>query len=161
MDLRKPANWHSQQTPPKKHRAQHSIARGLKSLIDSPGNHSSPPEPHSASYQQLLSPSPSVDSTTSRRSRSISPGPGRDSFDSTAWDVINELPLRWATDFVSLATPGSRLSTCSVLSYALWSDDDRPRSGGGRLLAISTKSNILLYETPRGQRAFHFLKVCM
>ncbi|KAJ3854924.1 hypothetical protein EV368DRAFT_35778 [Lentinula lateritia] len=156
LDLRRPANWHSQQqTPPKRHRPQHSIARGLKNLIDSPNNHHVSDNPQSSSYQSLLSPSPSIDSITTRSRPS---SPRADSFDSASWDMIDELPLRWATDFVSLATPGSRLSTCSVLSYALWSNDDRPRFRGGRLLAIATKSNILIYETPKGERAFHFLK---
>ncbi|GAW04436.1 hypothetical protein LENED_006225 [Lentinula edodes] len=156
LDLRRPANWHSQhQTPPKRHRPQHSIARGLKNLIDSPNNHHVSDNIQSSSYQSLLSPSPSIDSNTTRSRPS---SPRADSFDSASWDVIDELPLRWATDFVSLATPGSRLSTCSVLSYALWSNDDRPRFRGGRLLAIATKSNILIYETPKGERAFHFLK---
>ncbi|KAJ4478996.1 hypothetical protein J3R30DRAFT_3682343 [Lentinula aciculospora] len=158
LDMRRPSNWQSQQqTPPKRHRPQHSIARGLKNLIDTPGNHHGSEHSQSSSYQTLLSPSPSVDSTTSR-TRSRPNSPRADSFDSASWDMIDELPLRWATDFVPLATPGSRLSTSSVLSYALWSNDDRPSSRGGRLLAIATKSNIFLYETPKGERAFHFLK---
>ncbi|KAJ3998024.1 hypothetical protein F5050DRAFT_1806306 [Lentinula boryana] len=157
LDMRRPSNWHSQQqTPPKRHRPQHSIARGLKNLIDSPNNHGSE-HSQSSSYQSLLSPSPSMESTSSRN-RSRPSSPRTDSFDSASWDMIDELPLRWATDFVPLATPGSRLSTCSVLSYALWSNDNRPSARGGRLLAIATKSNILLYETPKGERAFHFLK---
>ncbi|KIK53283.1 hypothetical protein GYMLUDRAFT_179163 [Collybiopsis luxurians FD-317 M1] len=156
LDLRRPSNWQAQQTPPKRHRPQHSLARGLKNLIDSPGNHGS--EHSSSSYQSLLSPSPSVSSTASkRRSRSVSPG-RQDSSESASWDVIDDLPLRWATDFVPLATPGSRLSTSSVLSYTLWGNEDRSRGRESRLLAIATKSTILLYETPRGERAFHFLK---
>lgn len=76
--------------------------------------------------------------------------------DSDDWDMIEDLPLRWATDFVPLASPGSRLINSSVLSYAVWTG-----SGTGRLLAVATKSNILLYETPRGERAFRFVKVCL
>jgi hypothetical protein len=30
---------------------------------------------------------------------------------------------------------------------------------GGQLLAVATKNNILLYETPKGERAFRFVKV--
>ncbi|KAF5393039.1 hypothetical protein D9757_001129 [Collybiopsis confluens] len=158
LDLRRPSNWQAQQTPPKRHRPQNSIARGLKNLIDSPGNHHIP-EPHSSSYQALLSPSSSDPSVINkRRSRSTSPAGRADSFDAANWDMIDELPLRWATDFVPLATQGSRLSTCSVISYALWGNEDRSRDRGGRLLAIATKSNIFLYETPKGERAFHFSK---
>ncbi|KAJ3719387.1 hypothetical protein C8R42DRAFT_673692 [Lentinula raphanica] len=159
LDLRRPSNWQSQQhSPPKKHRPQNSIARGLKNLIESPNNHHTTPEhSHSSSYQSLLSPSPSIDATASRN-RSRPSSPRADSFDSSSWDMIDELPLRWATDFVPLATPGSRLATSSVLSYALWTNDERLGTRGGRLLAIATKSNILLYETPKGERAFHYLK---
>lgn len=155
LDLRRPSNWHAQQTTPKKHRQQSSIARGLKSLI--PTN-----EPHSPSYQHLLSPSPSMSSTTTLNSQdgssfTVPHGPSRTG-SSESWDVVDDLPLRWATDFVPLASPGSRLVNSSILSYALWKDDNR-KGRGGQLLAITTKSNILLYETPKGERAFRFVKV--
>lgn len=77
--------------------------------------------------------------------------------DST-WDIVEELPLRWATDYVPLAAPGSRLQNCSVYTYALWRDENQ-RSRGGAYLAIVIKSNILLYETPKGERAFRYVKV--
>lgn len=73
--------------------------------------------------------------------------------------MVDDLPLRWATDFVPLATAGSRLVNTSVLSYALWRNDDNRVGRGGQLLAIATKNNILLYETPKGERAFRFVKV--
>jgi hypothetical protein len=73
------------------------------------------------------------------------------------WDVVDDLPLRWATDYVPLAVPGSRLMTASVLTYALWRNDDQPR--GSALLAVAIKSAVLLYESPRGERAFRFIKV--
>jgi hypothetical protein len=44
-----------------------------------------------------------------------------------------------------------------VLFYDLKVDENRRR--GGALLAIAAKSNILLYETPKGERAFRFVKV--
>uniref|UniRef100_D8PQG7 Uncharacterized protein n=1 Tax=Schizophyllum commune (strain H4-8 / FGSC 9210) TaxID=578458 RepID=D8PQG7_SCHCM len=111
-------------------------------------------EPSSSSYHNLLSPSAtrtSPNPLTSNKNGRSSPSP-RDS-----WDLVDELPLRWATDFVPLASPGSRLLHASILSYALWKDEHR-KGTGGQLLAVSTKSNILLYETPRGERAFHFVK---
>ena len=76
----------------------------------------------------------------------------------SSWDVVEDLPVRWATDFVPLAAPGSRLQNCSVHSYALWRGENQ-RSRGGAFLAIIVKSNILLYETPKGERAFRYVKV--
>ncbi|KAG6861983.1 hypothetical protein C0995_009167 [Termitomyces sp. Mi166 len=94
-----------------------------------------------------------ISSTSSpRRHGRLSPN-RRDTSESS-WDIIEDLPLRWATDFVPLA--GSRLLNLSVLSYALWKDETR--KGRGHLLAIATKNNILLYETPKGERAFRFVK---
>jgi hypothetical protein len=75
-----------------------------------------------------------------------------------SWDVVEDLPLRWASDYVSLAISGSRLANTSVLFYDIWSDTT---IGGhkGALLAVVTKSTVLLYETPKGERAFRFVKV--
>ncbi|KAL0580505.1 hypothetical protein V5O48_001492 [Marasmius crinis-equi] len=156
LDMRRPSNWNAQQTPTKRHRPSNSITRGLKSLIESPNNNISKVEEHTSSYQALLTPTNST-GTFASGSNARSPSPKRvDSEES--WDVIDDLPLRWATDFVPLASPGSRLSSLSVLSYALWSGDVRSTGRGGRMLAIATKANILLYEAPKGERAFHFVK---
>ena len=75
-----------------------------------------------------------------------------------AWDFVEDLPLRWASDYVSLSISGSRLSNTSTLFYDIWSDTT---SSGrkGALLAVATKSAILLYETPKGERVFQFVKV--
>ena len=67
--------------------------------------------------------------------------------------------IRWATDYKPLASPGSRLAGTSALLFATWSDEGR--KGGEKLLAIATKSNVLLYETPKGERAYKFVKVCL
>ncbi|TFK43867.1 hypothetical protein BDQ12DRAFT_643609 [Crucibulum laeve] len=159
LKLHRPSNWQAQQTPTKKHRPQSSIARGLKSLIDVPHpNHS--PEPNTSSYHTLLSPSSSSSGPNLLGRRSPSPvrgSPIRQNSDESSWDVVEDLPLRWATDFVPLATAGSRLAGASVLSYAIWTDENR-KGRGGQLLAIATKYNILLYETPKGERAFRFVK---
>lgn len=163
LDLHRPNNWNAQQTPTKRHRPQGSIARSLRGLMESPGsNNNGPPEPSSSSYRGLLSPSPSVTSTAysmNTNTRSATPNPTRQ--DSDEWDIIDDLPLRWATDFVPLAAPGSRLTNSSVLSYAIWTGNDQAIGRGGRLLAVATKTNILLYETPKGERAFRFVKVCL
>ena len=68
--------------------------------------------------------------------------------------MVDDLPLRWATDYVCLAAAGSRLVNTSVNCYSLWHQGQ-----GGALLAVATKSNILLYEKPKGERAFRFVKV--
>ncbi len=45
----------------------------------------------------------------------------------------------------------------SVFTYALWRNDDQPR--GSTLLAVAIKSAVLLYESPKGERAFRLIKV--
>lgn len=68
-----------------------------------------------------------------------------------------DLPLRWATDYVPLATPNSRLANQSVLFFELHRSADRGRVTAR--LAVATRQNILLYETMHGERAFRFVKV--
>ena len=80
-----------------------------------------------------------------------------DSVDS-GWDVVNELPLRWATNYTPLASAGSRLQDSSVTAYDIFRNEGQ-RGPGGVFLAIATKSSILLYEAPKGERAFRFSKV--
>ena len=77
-----------------------------------------------------------------------------------SWDVVEDLPLRWASDYVSLAIPGSRLASGSVLFYDIWSDTTSIGRRGA-LLAVATaaKQSVLLYEAPKGERAFRFVKV--
>ncbi|KAG7447645.1 uncharacterized protein BT62DRAFT_930663 [Guyanagaster necrorhizus] len=156
LDLSRPSNWIAQQSPVKKHRSRSSIARGLKSWIDAPNNH--PVEPPTSSYHNLLSPATIISSLNNVASRasSRSSSPNQQSSDEPSWDLVDDLPLRWATDFVPLASPGSRLANLSVISYALWNHSER--NSGGRMLAVATKTNILLYETPKRERAFRFVK---
>jgi hypothetical protein len=66
------------------------------------------------------------------------------------WGVVDDLLLRWATDYVPLAVPGSRLMNVSVLTYVLWRNDDQHR--GSALSAVVIKS-------PKGEWAFRFIKV--
>jgi hypothetical protein len=86
------------------------------------------------------------------------PIPERSSSSDSGWDVVDDLPLRWATDYVPLAVPGSRLMNTSIFTYALWRNDDQHR-GSSTLLAVGIKSAVLLYESPKGERAFRFIKV--
>ncbi|KAG6331375.1 hypothetical protein ID866_7713 [Astraeus odoratus] len=147
VDLRRASDWNVQQTPVKKHRSASSITRGLKNLIiDSPPRAQQPSSTSYESYLSAQSPKRQHTATTA----------------DSSWDVVEDLPLRWATDFVPLASPTSRLASMSVIAYALWQDGG-PGPGGGRhgrrtLLAVATKYNIFLYETPKGERAFHFVK---
>jgi hypothetical protein len=65
--------------------------------------------------------------------------------------MVNDLPLRWARDFVPLASAGSRLVKANVLSFTLWMRDEGVRTGSrGQFLVIATKNNILLYEMVMG-----------
>src|SRR5258708_27206730 len=111
------------------------------------------PEPQT-SYQSVLQ--ASLDS--SRRADFKRPIVERSSSSlDSGWDVVDDLPLRWATDYVPLAAPGSRLMNSPVSTYALWRNNDQAR--GSALLAVAVKSAVLLYESPKGERAFRFLKV--
>lgn len=86
----------------------------------------------------------------------IPKSPSQTSIASSSWDIVEELPTRWATDFVQFASANSRLSNIQILFYHLH------RSTSAReptSLAIATKSSILLYESPRNERAFKFVKV--
>ncbi|KAJ7181607.1 hypothetical protein C8R43DRAFT_969634 [Mycena crocata] len=137
-----------QQMTPKKHRPTSSIARGFKSLIP-PANNQAEHAPQS--YQTLLSATPSLASTRTT--------PNRSNSDESSWEVVDDLPLRWARDFVPLAAAGSRLLNASILSFTLWNKDEGERHGSrGQFLAVATKNNILLYETPQNERAFRFVK---
>lgn len=85
----------------------------------------------------------------------IPKSPSQTSIASSSWDIVDELPTRWATDCVQFASANSRLSNVQILFYQLY------KSTGGKQptsLAIATKTNILLYESPRNERAFKFVK---
>jgi hypothetical protein len=165
LDLRRPAGWQQQDTPKKKHGRHTSIAKGLNSLIlgsPSADRTIQPFQTHGVSSDQQGSrttpPFPAAEKPTSPSSGRLRPQRD-DSNDSVAsWDVVEDLPLRWATDFIPLATPGSRLTNMSVLAYDLRLSDES-QSRGGAFLAVATKTAILLYETPKGERAFKFVKV--
>lgn len=65
--------------------------------------------------------------------------------------------MHWATEYASLATPGSRLDNQFILFYTLQRCKERGRVTAR--LAVATKQSILLYETVRGERSFRFVKV--
>ncbi|KAJ7265399.1 hypothetical protein B0H12DRAFT_1179995 [Mycena haematopus] len=149
-----------QQTPTKKHRPTSSIVtRGLKSLASGSGVSSQTES--SSTYMPLLTPQSSIAGSSSSLRPTAAPvrPPARTNSDESSWEMVDDLPLRWARDFVPLASSGSRLVNANVLSFALWTRDEGARTGSrGQFLAVATKSNILLYETPPNERAFRFVK---
>jgi len=160
LDLKRPSKWQVQQSPSR--RSKISIrARPLKAFIDSrqsqdPFDSCETLAP--ATPSKSLKPAFSLRAPNKRNSILSVLAPNRRDTDDGNWDVIEDQPLRWATDFVPLAAAGSRLINSSVLFYALRSDDNRK---AGHLLAVATKNTIFLYESLKGERAFRFVKVCV
>ena len=153
LNIHRPPNWHPHRSTMKKNR-QHkqtgSFAKSLRSLMTDASQDLEPPPP--SSYQEMLQASPS---SSTREAESQSPLQRSSTL--ASWDVVEDLPLRWATDYVPLAAPGSRLMNSPVSTYALWRNDEHAR--GSALLAVAVKSAVLLYESPKGERAFRFVKV--
>jgi hypothetical protein len=120
-------------------------------MIDTP-EEPEPPSPYRV-HPHVSPPRPSTSKSIEATSSSLN----RISTVDSGWDFVDDLPLRWATDYVPLAVPGSRLMNASISTYALWRNDELPR--GSALLAVAIKSAVLLYESPKGERAFRFVKV--
>ncbi|KAI5123406.1 hypothetical protein M0805_006112 [Coniferiporia weirii] len=141
VDLRRPSNWSPQQATTKKHKHNSSIIKLKLFTSDAQQN----------SETQCPYPTPSSGRSTIplRRGESVS--------SAESWDMVDELPLRWATDFVPLASAGSRLLNSNVLFFELKRNETNGLRGPS-LLAVATKQSILLYETPKGERAFRFVK---
>ena len=80
-----------------------------------------------------------------------------------SWDIVDDLPLQLATHFIPLVSASSWLASTSIISYALWHEGTAGPGGGKHrwqaLLAVTTKYNIFLYDTVKGGRVFHFVKV--
>ncbi|KAF8760254.1 hypothetical protein RHS01_01562 [Rhizoctonia solani] len=74
------------------------------------------------------------------------------------WDIIEDLPLRWATDYVSLSRPGSKLAGLSVMFFELWKDLSGSPGTERTYLAVATRQCIFLYESIPGERAFRAVK---
>lgn len=144
-------------------KSKQSLAKGLKNLRLDNAGHSSPrhPSPRGKTTQTYPSASAntSLYSLSSRTAVSGRSGSGDSAISvDSSWDVVEDLPLRWATDFVALASPGTRLHGTSVLFYDMWRDPNE-RNRGVAYLAVVVKTNILLYHAPKGERAFRFIKV--
>lgn len=150
LEVHGPKGWTHQRTTSR--RLQRSInqsaslTRSLKSMVlDS----------HTGS--RTATPSESTSSLAAVSISSDRPIPQhQDSKDSAdSWDLVDDLPLRWATNYVNLATVGSKLATQQILFYEAYKDEKK----GIWMLAVATKTCILLYETPRDQKSFRFLRV--
>ncbi|KAG8885898.1 hypothetical protein FRB97_009060 [Tulasnella sp. 331] len=125
----------------------------IKSAIDSSGI--SPYQlPETPTYLRSSEPSspslgngvsPSVPSLASASSASLR---------SSSWDIIEDLPMRWATDFVLLYSANSK-PNASIISYELWKPENRKLP---MKLVVATRCKILLYEAPPNERAFKFMK---
>ncbi|GBE79813.1 hypothetical protein SCP_0210140 [Sparassis crispa] len=154
LDLRQSHAGKNYNTLPKRHRPQSSLTKNLKHLMSDPPI--AQPQSPSSHISEQSSYSPVAEASAS--SSYTQTGVSEDSPESlSSWDVVDDLPLRWATHYTSLASAGSRLMNASVLFYELYRHEGQ-RGRGGALLAVATKSNIFLYEAPKGERAFHLIK---
>ena len=147
MELDRPTGWAPQvASTQKRHRASNSIAKGLRSLVIDTPESSSPISP-SGSKRLMFSRSSAV------------PALQRESSDPDAWDIVEDLPLRWATDFVPLTFANSRIFSLDVTRFELFRSENHAGRPSTMMLAVASKSCILIYEAPHGERAFRFVKV--
>lgn len=159
LDLSRSKDWGPQEpkrTIKKSHRHNNhgSITHGVKSF-----RATDTVAPHSTQSALISAPFPITSPRAPSRSTVRVPPVHQDSTSSTeSWDIVDDLPLRWATEYIPLATPNSRLANSSVLFFELWNNKSNDGRGTA-MLAVATKTSILLYETPKGERAFRFVKV--
>lgn len=81
--------------------------------------------------------------------------PTRNTGMSSSWDTVEDLPLRWATDFEPFHHP--KVANTNILFFELWKSDENGNYGR-TMLAIGTPKSIVLFEAPRGERAFTYVK---
>ncbi|KAG9089659.1 hypothetical protein FS749_001154, partial [Ceratobasidium sp. UAMH 11750] len=169
VDLRRPASNPAQPSPTlKKHRpTSSSVFSNFKALFIDPQSQ----PPHIQPYDISAVSTPITPTAQTLRlavppshSRSVSPS-ARPSLSATSpsdtpgdWDIIDDLPLRWATDYVSLSRPGTKLAGLSVLFFELWRDVSGMPGGPRTYLAVATRQCIFLYESAPGERAFRIIK---
>jgi hypothetical protein len=148
VDLNHKQDTSDTSAPPKRNRVKRGFGFGFRNLKDSlPGITTTNPTPQSPPNLNKSNPfqGDMVDSSATTQGFA----------DESIW---RDLPLKWATDFVPLALPGSRLAGVSVIAIATWPEGSSSTEGEGiQLLAVATKTAIVLYETLN--RAFRFVKV--
>lgn len=154
-----PKGWTHQHTTRRLHRpAPHAIARGLRSMVlESPNSgHGSRPGTPADSTPSLINSAMSTSSLASDRPSIPQHQGTTDSADS--WDMVDDLPLRWATNYVNLSGGSSRLLASSVLFFETMKLETGANKGTW-MLAVATKTCIYLYESPKNERSFRFVKV--
>lgn len=142
----------SQSLSKKTHRASKSITKGIRALVISNSSSSQPSPSRSkpSSPETLIPPAARESFSATSRLSTVDNG----------WDVIDELPMRWATDYVPLAPSSMRNPSADFTGFEL----HRGGASYGRLgsiLAVALKSSILIFEAPLGERAFRFVKVTL
>ncbi|KIM46550.1 hypothetical protein M413DRAFT_24255 [Hebeloma cylindrosporum] len=148
VDLRHKQNASNASALPKGNRGKRGFGFGFRYLMDSlPGITPTNPTP--------LSP-PNLNKGSAFRGDKVNSSAATQSFADEVW---RDLPVRWATDFVPLALPGGRLDGLVVIAIATWPEaSDLNKGEGIQLLAVATKSAIVLYESVKERRAFRFVK---
>ncbi|KZT60170.1 hypothetical protein CALCODRAFT_492751 [Calocera cornea HHB12733] len=138
MNLGKSASWDT--TPTRKQRNR--LSKMINLLAEGP-DHVPPrsPSPQPPSRSQSLRGQP----------RPAPPAAGT----SSSWDTIEDLPLRWATDFEPFHHP--KVANTNILFFELWRSNENGNYGR-TMLAVGTSKSIVLFEAPRGERAFTFVK---
>jgi hypothetical protein len=147
VDLGRPAGWSSRNSIPKGHKSTNSITRGLLSLIEGP---TSPSRDKDTGHRSLPAAPRSTSSLSLSRPLSIPSEAG--------WDLVNDAPLRWATDYIPLAPGKSRAANSDVTCFELLSSKDH-NGQSSMVLAVASRSNILIYEALRSERAFRCVQV--
>ncbi|EJU06526.1 hypothetical protein DACRYDRAFT_113210 [Dacryopinax primogenitus] len=135
IELPKSASWDSPSTKKQRNR----LSNLINLLAEGPDHAPRPSSPQPASPSR----------SQSVRSRP-QPPVGRSS-----WDNMDDLPLQWATDYQPFQHP--KIAGANVLFFELWKSDDNGNYGR-TMLAVGTPKSIVLFEAPRGERAFTFVK---
>ncbi|KAG9104722.1 hypothetical protein FRC06_011616 [Ceratobasidium sp. 370] len=170
VDLRRPVGSNPAQPSAtlKKHRpASSSVFSNFKALFVDPQAQPSHIQPYdlstvstpitpTAQVPRLAPPASHPRSVSPSARPSLSAAPPSDT--PGDWDIIDDLPLRWATDYVSLSRPGTKLAGLSVLFFELWRDLSGAPGGERTYLAVVTRQCIFLYESAPGERAFRIVK---
>ncbi|KAJ1309059.1 hypothetical protein OPQ81_004738 [Rhizoctonia solani] len=165
LDLRRPVNTNPVKSPRKHKPSSSSVFNSFKALFaDShQSSHIQPYDPSAAASPGAPALQTSNLAPPRQDTRSASPSrpvPTRSFLSDTPgeWDIIEDLPLRWATDYVSLSRPGSKLAGLSVMFFELWKDSSGGPGAERSYLAVATRQCIFLYESSPGERAFRAVK---
>jgi hypothetical protein len=138
----------------RKHKHSRSLTKGLRSLITN--EHTSSDATPKGTNSKHSRSSSLKEKTASAGQTSHTPSTTTTEFN---WEAHDEAALRLATDYVPLGQPSSKLSSLDISSFDLYQSGSYGGSSAFALLAIASKSTILLYEASAGERVFRFHKV--